>query len=68
MFFMLHVGSFGLSSLHGPMDNNLIFSTWEVPLAKNLKNAQTLVAKMWPASKKIRVKLNSISPKEFTIT
>ncbi len=65
---MLHVGSFGLSSLHGPMDNHLKFSTWEVPLAKNLTNIQTLVAKMWPAWKKIKVKLNSISPKEFTIT
>jgi hypothetical protein len=50
------------------MDNHLKFSTWEVPLAKNLTNIQTLVAKMWPAWKKIKVKLNSISPKEFTIT
>jgi len=68
MFLMLHVGSLGLSSLHGPMDNYLNFSTWEVPLPKNLTNIQTLVAKTWPAWKKKGVKLNSISPKEFTIT
>jgi hypothetical protein len=52
MFLMLHVGSLGLSSLHGPMDNYLNFSTWEVPLAKNLTNIQTLVAKTWPAWEK----------------
>jgi hypothetical protein len=52
MFFMLHVGSFGLSSLHGPMDNDLNFSIWEVPLARKLTNIQTLVAKTWPTWKK----------------
>lgn len=65
MFLMLHVGSLGLSSLHGPMDKlPKFFYLGSVTSQKFDKHSNPCSQNMARLEKKKGVKLNSISPKK----